>query len=164
MNSLLFLPRPKHAAYTTRILQPLNTSLAAASFECWGLDHNFSWQRHPSLHLCCCSRSTHLACRASNAPPSWTTSAGAEPQTKAHIKLKYTGRGKSLEVRNSTSRAELLLSPLPCLRLHRRRETASTPSFWKVFLHPSLLHPWVQSSVCCSDRTFSKRFVTPQRH
>lgn len=85
MYLLLFLPWPKHAAYTTHILQPLNTSLAAASFECWGLDCHFSWQRHPSLHLCCylASQSTHLACCASNALLSWTTSAGSEPQNKA---------------------------------------------------------------------------------
>lgn len=45
----------------------------------------------------------------------------------AHTQLKHTGRGKSLEVRNSTPRAELLVSTLPCLRLHCRSEKARTP-------------------------------------
>lgn len=144
----------QHAFYSHLI-----SSLAAASFECWGPDHNFSWQRHPSLHLCCylASQPTHLACCASDTLISWTREAGSEPQNKAPIKLKYIRTEKSLAVRKSVSRAELLLSPLPRLTLHCGREKASASSFWEVFLHPSLLHPWVQPSLCCSDSTFSKR-------
>lgn len=152
MYLLLFLPWPKHAAYTTHILQPLNTSLAAASFECWGPDRNFSWQRLPSLHLCCysASQSTHLACCASNTLLSWTTSAGSEPQNKAKPYCSHPAQAhrkrkiSRAEKQYTTCRALSVNSALPEAPLQKWKGTY-TFHLKKVSLHPSPLHPWVQS-------------------
>lgn len=118
MHLLLFLPWPKQAAHTTHILQPLNTSLAAASFECWGLDCHFSWQRHPSSHLC-----YHLAPANSPGPLCVTRTATADQTDwlqgleKAKPYCWSTQEEGNLSGRSSSGRAELLLLPLPCLRL-----------------------------------------------
>lgn len=104
--------------HTTHILQPLNTSLAAASFECWGLDCHFSWQRHPSSHLC-----YHLAPANSPGPLCVTRTATADQTDwlqgleKAKPYCWSTQEEGNLSGRSSSGHAELLLLPLPCLRL-----------------------------------------------
>lgn len=92
MHWLLALPGPNHAAHTTRILQPLNTSLAAAGFECWGLDHGFSWQRHPSWGLCC--RSAPQSAPRPAVSPALPPSSRSRQNRAAHTQLGSVARGK----------------------------------------------------------------------
>ena len=129
MYLLLFLPWQKHAAQTTHILQPFKTSLAAASFECWGLDRNFSWQRHPSLHLCCysASQSTHLAAvhhaHFYPGPHRLAQSLRSRQSLTAPTKLKSIRRGKIPrgEKQHITCRALTVTSALPEAPLQQRK-------------------------------------------